>query len=229
MKTTFFSLLGTIAIMLGAISCQHDPFLSDTPVPTGAPCDPDTIYFEKDILPILASNCATSGCHDNATHAEGIYMTSYAKIMYSGGITAYHSDNSRLYRSISHNSMPAGGIGPLTDRQKTLIRNWIDQGARNIACDEMATDCVVDNVSFSQTIFPIMQDNCKGCHSGHNPSKGLRLQVYQDYVDIANNGKLIGTMAHITGYSPMPQYAPKVSDCKLSQIQAWIDAGTPNN
>src|SRR5688572_5181621 len=55
---------------------------------TGIPCDPDTAYFQNDILPLFISNCAKSGCHDAATHQEGFVFNSYSGIMGSGEIEA---------------------------------------------------------------------------------------------------------------------------------------------
>ena len=73
-------LAGLVALFLP--SCVHEPVIdpnnpidtTDNPIdtidnpidttPTGTPCDPDVVYFSKDILPLLRSNCAKSGCHD---------------------------------------------------------------------------------------------------------------------------------------------------------------------
>src|SRR5688500_13456166 len=77
--------------------CEHDPVVEpidpdpdpiDTtgnPIDTsdigGTPCDPNLVYFDMVILPILKSNCAKSGCHDAITHQEGIILDSYENVM----------------------------------------------------------------------------------------------------------------------------------------------------
>ena len=52
------------------------------PQDTTHPCDPDTVYFEMDVLPILLSSCGKSGCHD-ATAQDGVRLDSYAATMAS--------------------------------------------------------------------------------------------------------------------------------------------------
>ncbi len=68
---TFFALL---------ISCTHNPddiILpqdnggTEPPIDTIA-CDPDTVYFQNTVLPLIQSTCATTGCHDAASHQHGI-------------------------------------------------------------------------------------------------------------------------------------------------------------
>ena len=49
--------------------------------PTGVPCDPDSVYFDNQVLPILVSNCAKPGCHDAASHQDGVVLSSYASLM----------------------------------------------------------------------------------------------------------------------------------------------------
>jgi mono/diheme cytochrome c family protein len=43
------------------------------------------------------------------------------------------------------------------------------------------------------------------------------------------NGKLLGSVKHAAGYSPMPQGGNKLSDCQITQITNWINAAAPNN
>jgi hypothetical protein len=44
----------------------------------------------------------------------------------------------------------------------------------------------------------------------------------------ATNGNLMGVINHAAGYSPMPKNSPKMDDCTISKIQAWINNGSPN-
>jgi hypothetical protein len=53
---------------------------------TGTPCDPAVVYFEKDVLPILTSNCAYSGCHNAASAKDGIVLDNYANVIRTGKI-----------------------------------------------------------------------------------------------------------------------------------------------
>ena len=67
----------------GFLACQHDPFLQpidpnnpDPPPATGF-CNPDSVYFQNQILTILVSNCTESGCHNAEDHEEGIVLDSF--------------------------------------------------------------------------------------------------------------------------------------------------------
>jgi hypothetical protein len=91
------------------------------------------------------------------------------------------------------------------------------------------SDCNTDNVSFSQTITPIINNNCVSCHSGVDGSGGISLANYADIVSCANSGKLLGAIKHESGFQAMPQGGSPLSDCSISQVEAWIQQGTPNN
>src|SRR5688572_12769544 len=73
----------------------------DTSTTGGTPCDPNKVYFEMEILPLLKSNCAKSGCHDAATHEEGIILDSYQNVMNSDVIEPFDLDDSDLYEVIT--------------------------------------------------------------------------------------------------------------------------------
>ena len=77
-KYSFPILIFGIGLWLSFPSCKHVPLFDDiidsvdttsNPIDTmpvdktGIPCDPDVIYFEQDVLPMLICNCAFSGCH----------------------------------------------------------------------------------------------------------------------------------------------------------------------
>ena len=90
-------------------------------------------------------------------------------------------------------------------------------------------DCNTDNVSFSQTITPIINNNCVSCHTEVDGSGGISLANYADIVSCANSGKLLGSIKQESGYKAMPQGGSPLSDCSISQVEAWIQQGTPNN
>ena len=70
--------------------CVHDPLYTPDPQPApGAeptvvegPCDPETVYFQEEVLPLIISNCAQSGCHDAASAEDGIVLESFSSILY---------------------------------------------------------------------------------------------------------------------------------------------------
>ncbi len=197
---------------------------------SGIPCDPDTIYFQNSILPMLVSNCAMSGCHDVATASDGVILTSYAYVMATADVRPFDLQGSDLYEVITESDpdkkMPPPPRPSLTSAQIDIIATWINQGAKDLTC---GISCDTTNITFSSTINPIIQNKCVGCHSGSNPPQGINLSAYSGVQAVALNGKLHGAVSHSAGFVAMPPTGPKLPDCEILQIKKWVDAGAPNN
>ncbi len=202
----------------------------------GIPCDPDTVYFQNDVLPLLQSSCGVVGCHDEQTAEEGVILTSYLSVMQTGEVVPFQPLESEIYEKIIDSDpddrMPPPPAAPLNADQKNMIYTWIAQGALNNSCEQLECDSV--NVSFSQTVFPIIQNSCLGCHSGPNPNGGISLTNYQQIkvaasVSVGSPGSLLGAITHAPGNTPMPQNGMQLSDCKIAQIRNWIQEGMPDN
>jgi len=194
------------------------------------PCDPDTVYFQNQVLPLILSSCATTDCHDRLTEEQEVLLVDYASIIRYGEIRPGDPNDSELFEKITENDsedrMPPSPKDPLTSEQINIIRTWIEQGAKNNFCNE---DCDTTNVTFSGTIWPLIQTNCLGCHSGNPPSGDIFLTDYASIVVVANSGQLYGAVSHSPGYEPMPKNAAQLSDCKVNQIRIWIENGKPND
>ena len=232
-------------------SCQHEPEIiepdpADTThqpmdttnvdtsdVTTGIPCSPDSVYFERDILPLLRSNCAKSGCHDAGSHQEGIILDNYENTIASDVIRAFDLDQSDLYEVITENDpdkiMPQPPNQPLSQDQINLIAKWIQQGARNLTCDDMAGQCNTENISYAAFVAPLISANCAGCHSGPTASGNIVLTSHAGVKTVAENGRLLGAITWANGYQRMPKGSNQLSDCKIEKIKAWINDGAPNN
>lgn len=94
--------------------------------------------------------------------------------------------------------------------------------------------CDTTNVSFAGTVKPMLDQDCLSCHSGGAPSAGIRLENYDDIAAAAaipegSFGSLPGVIKHSNGNSPMPKGGNKFSDCKIRQIEKWINEGALNN
>ncbi len=224
-----------ILMMLLLNSCKHDPkVLPKDLTETGSngnsvsTCDPDSVYFQTQVLPLLVSNCAKSGCHSPQDHEEGIILNTYENVMATGDIDPGDPGNSKIYEVLLETDpdkqMPPSG--PLSQAQKDIIYNWIAQGANNNSCSDQ---CDTNNVTFSGTIFPMMQTSCIGCHSGPNPGGLIRLENYSTILTVAQNGKLLGSVNHDSGFQPMPKGGNKLATCKIDQIKIWMRNNCPNN
>jgi len=209
---------------------------TDNPVDTtdmGTPCDSNTIYFNQQILPILQSNCAFSGCHDAATAQDGVILESYEQVMQTADVRPFDLSGSDLYEVITEDDedkrMPPPPNARLTSGQVQLISQWILQGAENLECDEDAQGCDTENRSFAAHIQPVITNNCLGCHSGGAPSGGINLSTYAGVKTVADNGRLLGAIRREAGFSPMPQGAAQLPQCTIDQFAAWVADGAPNN
>ncbi|WP_405228266.1 c-type cytochrome domain-containing protein [Lentisalinibacter sediminis] len=107
------------------------------------------VSFAEDVQPLLAANCA--GCHSGYAEGEtstGLNVTDYASLMHGtrlGEVVVPGSAaSSTLYLVVSGESAPqiqmpphheeslAEGRGaPLDKDEVQLIKDWIDQGAKN--------------------------------------------------------------------------------------------------
>jgi hypothetical protein len=92
-----------------------------------------------------------------------------------------------------------------------------------------ASACDTANVTYSQTVAPIMASSCNVCHSVANPQKNIITDNFTDLSIIAKNGQLWKSVSHDPGVIPMPYQGNKLPDCNLKKINTWIKAGSPDN
>jgi hypothetical protein len=224
--------------------CKHEPiggFVDPGVDPTDTipgdttvlnPCDDDVVYFSKDVLPILISNCSVPGCHDAVSREKDIVLTSYENVIQTADVRPFDLDGGKLFEMITESDpddrMPPPPRVPLNADQINTIRQWILQGAQDLTCDE-PMECITTDVSFSQTVYPIIETNCRGCHSGPSPTGGISLENYSAIRSIAATGRLYGAIAWQPGFTPMPLNRGPLADCDIQQIKSWIDSGMPEN
>ena len=239
MRVRFLTIL---IIILGCFACEHDPFpappeITNLPViiDTSKPCHPDTVYFDKQILPILASNCAIPDCHSAGSATDGVILDSYENVMATGKVKPGRAEGSKMYKLISYgifdeddtNSvMPPIGRAQLSSTEVALIEKWMDDDALDLDCDV----CDTADISFLDDILPIFETSCvNSCHSITVLEGGISLT---DYVDIKNhtqNGEVLDRINHTPGFDPMPPSGIKLDQCRLDKIDAWVRAGYPDN
>ena len=228
-----------IAVVLGVFilsvtlfnACVHDPFLDGDTLNGGEPTTPGCtsngqVCFESSILPIFISSCARSGCHDTKTHEEGYVLDSYNNIVRKG-IVPGNASESKLYKVLfetGEDRMPPDA--PLTQAQKDSIKLWINQGAKNTV--DCACYCNVTQFTFNTSIKPILDNACVGCHKPGSLGGNINLVGYANVKIQVDNGNLIGSITHTSGFVPMPQ-GSKLPDCDITKIQNWVNAGAPNN
>ena len=78
-------------------------------------------------------------------------------------------------------------------------------------------------VSGSNIALPLLEvHECIACQQGRNPNGNVGL-------DSAEKGELSGAVAHLPGFSELPQNAPQLPPCEIDQLEARIDQGARNN
>lgn len=223
-------------------SCKHDPFpapppgsgnnpndTAQNPIDTGQgqntkPCHPDSIYYERDVQPILSSNCALSGCHDDNSAQKGVILSNYNSVITTGDVRAGNLSGSDLFEVITDSDpdkrMPPPPAQALNSNEIDVIRKWILQGALNLTCD----DCDTTNLTYSGKISQIFQSNCVNCHSGSNPNGGRSLTNYSEVSDALLNSNLLKRIRAESGVPVMPP-AGKMNECSVKQIEVWFNEG----
>lgn len=215
-------------------ACEYDVLeIPEVPVDTSRTCSPDTIYFRKDVLPIVLSSCGMALCHDAITRESGLQYTSYETILATGKVVPFDPLASQFYTQMIETDpalvMPPSPRGPISDTNIAVIRKWIEQGALNNDC-VADTECILpDTVSFAQHVFPVIDKYCKGCHSGANPWAGLRLRNFSEVKTIASDGRLLAVINHEVGFPQMPNTIGKLDSCIIATITQWVNDGAQNN
>ncbi len=229
------SILGVLPVCLIMVSCQHDPFIGPNMLPdppVSGMCDPDSVYFQNQILPILVSNCTESGCHNLQDRKEGVVLDSYQNLLATvEDATNNDFEKNKLIRAILDSDpddrMPPAPNAPLSTVQIDLIKRGVTLGALNNAGDENFGGCDPTDAKYSSLIQPLIQAKCLGCHSGNNPQGGVKLSNYTEIKAYALNGKLYSSITRSSSW--MPLGGAKLDECSLQRIQAWIQLGAPEN
>ena len=123
-------------------------------------------------------------------------------------------------------SFPEGSLGT-GDVEITLIDEDNPNCTLIVQIEDPKTcidTCDVSNISFSNTIFPLMEAKCISCHNGPNGSGDVDLSSYQAIKEQVETGALFGSVHGDEGYELMPP-AGKLPLCEIQQIKLWIDSG----
>ena len=100
------------------------------------------VCFQRDILPLFQSTCATTGCHDALTKEEDFDFSTYEGIL--TGLVAGDPEESKIYDKIkktepkdSLDRMPPPPYSPLKQAQIDSVYRWIVLGALDEDCGEL--------------------------------------------------------------------------------------------
>lgn len=185
------------------------------------------VCFQQEVLPIFQSSCTQSGCHNSVDREHGYDLSNYEGII--KGVEPGKFKKSELYHIITtaFGIMPPSPYERLSDEKITTIALWIKQGAQNNSCQVAA--CDTTDVTLTNSIMPIFETYCNGCHSGSVPQGDIDLTKYSGIKLTVDNGSLLGSVKHESGYIPMPEGADKLSDCNIAKIEKWVALGAKND
>jgi hypothetical protein len=131
-----------LSVAVWATGCGVEPAIPDSP-------DDGTVSFAGRIQPIFTANCAVCHRPGGIAHLRGIELQllegeSHNRLVNQPSVqepaltivVPGDSASSLLFLKISSDSPPVGdrmplGGPPLSQSRIDLIRDWIDQGARN--------------------------------------------------------------------------------------------------
>jgi hypothetical protein len=131
MKQILSALISIIFLMIISYTGCKDQI-------TGADIDkrviPDSnVSYASDLQPVFEVKCNSAGCHEDASRAGGLSLTSCANAKADPSIVfPGEPDNSRMVwavEGIGNYPMPPIGYPPLTANQIKGIRTWIKEGA----------------------------------------------------------------------------------------------------
>jgi len=86
-----------------------------------------------------------------------------------------------------------------------------------------------DNITYRETILPILQRDCYTCHDNLTQNGGISLEGYSKVLSTVDNGSLLGAIRHEQGFSAMPDGQPMLDNCTILKIEKWIEDGAPDN
>ena len=89
--------------------------------------------------------------------------------------------------------------------------------------------CGTTALSYQFDISPILERNCYVCHGRTSYISPITLEGYEEVMIYVTSGELLGGIRHDPGFNPMPQDAPKLSDCDIAKMERWIADGALNN
>lgn len=229
--TTALLLVVLVSALLSVNSCRHD----------GIPAEElEQVCFTEQILPIFQNSCGTTGCHDSKSAHHGLVYTDYASIMKS--ITPGNASKSKAYQAMTSTFEIMPPDNPLPQDKRTLIRIWIEQGAKETNCTSGeiingGTKSGTDWACYERDIQPILMIGCaiSGCHDAKTHKEGVDFSTYTKTLATISKGNPAGSKLYkaITAnpssedFMPPKPYSP-LSKAAIDSIYSWIKRGGLN-
>ncbi len=129
--------IAAVVLLATSSGCnKQESVIAPTPIDYG---NITTIIYSQHVQPLLHQTCATTGCHNTATKAAGLALTSWADVLkgsrYGEVLIPFAPDRSLLTLLFDGTTVrrthPALTARTLTTTELAFLQRWIAEGAQN--------------------------------------------------------------------------------------------------
>ncbi|WP_437187664.1 c-type cytochrome domain-containing protein [Planctomicrobium sp. SH668] len=215
------------------------------------------ISFMKEIAPVVINRCV--GCHGAENPRNRLRLDSFAGWKTGGQSgqmiipeNAFRSMMiARLHAPEGKGRMPANGEA-LSDEQKQLFIDWVNQGAKfdgesedktfaDLIYEEEAKSVTIpkpkggEQVLFTRDIAPWFTNLCLNCHNSRRKSGGLSVETFFDIMKGGDSGEVVipGDMENsrlfrlVGGLElpRMPQGQARITKKNYDDLVTWFKEG----
>ncbi len=110
-----------------------------------------------------------------------------------------------------------------------LVTSCTKENEENLQSKINQPLCDTLNMTFAKDVLPIITLNCYSCHGNGNIQGGMNLDGFARIKRQVDNNLLLNVIKHSPGYSQMPQGQPRLAQCDINKIEAWVNRGALNN
>jgi hypothetical protein len=89
--------------------------------------------------------------------------------------------------------------------------------------------CDTTSVSYALDIAPLVALRCTPCHNAEAIESGIQLITYDGLKGMVDAQRLLGSIHHEVGFSPMPKDRSKLNECEIMTFDRWVADGAQNN
>lgn len=90
-------------------------------------------------------------------------------------------------------------------------------------------DCTGLTPTYNNDIKAILDASCtsSGCHNSVDLANNYDFSTYATASAISQGNRFLGAINHQSGFMPMPQNAPKLSNENIELLTCWVENGSP--
>jgi hypothetical protein len=169
------------------------------------------VSFRSDVVPIVTAGAC--GCHNNGSGTRAVQFSHYDTVFYDAILARVSLFNAW----VNNGTHPGGGAIDFAVNEKSTIKKWIDEGAK----DDGRGCTVTGSITYTKNILSIYTTTCKGstCHGG--------LAATLDYSKMVANKDKLTTMMNSNGNNGHPGGILSLSSCTVNIFKEWLAQGQP--